>query len=143
MLGLEEEELSEEIQLSAVNVTTRSKGPIMDAIILFPKIKKFKESMKKISNNTQNPLIPDLVITRQNNPTISKPMKVAESKVQSVKKISAECDMGYDIIEDIKKTKANISLFKKCSKSVTYLNREKISWNPLIHKPVRPKMMFN
>ena len=40
MLGLEEEEPTEEIQLSTVNVTIRSKGPIMDEILLLPKIRK-------------------------------------------------------------------------------------------------------
>ena len=39
-LGLEEEQPIEEIQLSAVNNTTRSQGPIIDES-LFPKIKKF------------------------------------------------------------------------------------------------------
>ena len=41
-LGLDEEEPIEEIQLSVVNVTTRSKGPIMDEILLLPKIRKMK-----------------------------------------------------------------------------------------------------
>ena len=40
MLGLDEEEPTEEVSLSAVNVTTRSKGPIMDESILLPKIRK-------------------------------------------------------------------------------------------------------
>ena len=42
-------------------------------------------------------------------------MKVTESKVESNNKISAEGDMGYDIIEDIKKTKEHISLFEMCN----------------------------
>ena len=40
MLGLEEEEYNEEIQLSDVNVTTRSKGPIIEDNALLPKIKR-------------------------------------------------------------------------------------------------------
>ena len=71
--------------------------------------------MKKIRNNTQTLPVPDLVITRQNAPTISKPVKAAENKVESLKKISTECEMGYVIIEDIKKTKENISLFEMCN----------------------------
>ena len=39
-LGLNEEEPTEEIQLSSVNVTTRSKGPVMDERLILPKIKK-------------------------------------------------------------------------------------------------------
>ena len=42
MLGLEEEEPTEEIQLSAVNVTTRSKGRIMDESLLLPNIRKIQ-----------------------------------------------------------------------------------------------------
>ena len=71
--------------------------------------------MKKIRNNTQTPPVPNLVITRKNSPSISKSIKTTENNVESVKKISIECEMGYDIIEDIKKTKANISLFKMCN----------------------------
>ena len=40
MLGLEEEEPNEEIQLSDVNVTTRSKGPIIEDNTLLPNIKR-------------------------------------------------------------------------------------------------------
>ena len=46
---------------------------------------------------------------------IGKPVKDAERKVEGAKKNSTNCEMGYDIIEDIKKTKANISLFEMCS----------------------------
>ena len=94
MLGLEEEEPTEEIQLSAVNVATRSKGPIMDEILLLPKLRKIHESMKKISSNTQTPPIPNLVITRKKAPMVSKTVKVVESKMESSKKGSVEGDMG-------------------------------------------------
>ena len=40
MLGLEEEEPNEEIQMSDVNVTTKSKGPIIEDKTLLPKIKR-------------------------------------------------------------------------------------------------------
>ena len=68
--------------------------------------------MKKVRNNTWAQCIPYLVITRKNIPAISKPVKDAERKVEGVKKKSIDCEMGYDIIEDIKTTKANISLFE-------------------------------
>ena len=75
MLGLEEEEPNEEIQLSYVNVTTRSKGPIIEDNTLLPKIKRIQENLKKVRNNTQTQFIPDLIITRKNTPTVSKPVK--------------------------------------------------------------------
>ena len=43
------------------------------------------------------------------------PVKSAENKVENVKKNSTEHEMGYDTIEDIKNTKANISLFEMCN----------------------------
>ena len=43
------------------------------------------------------------------------PVKSLENKVENVKKNSTEHEMGYDIIEDIKKTKENISLFEMCN----------------------------
>ena len=62
-LGLEEEEPTKEMQLSAINITTRIQGPITYEI-LFPKIKKFQESMKKLTNKTQNSPVPKKVITK-------------------------------------------------------------------------------
>ena len=38
-----------------------------------------------------------------------------QSRATSNKKRSIEHDMGYDIVEEIKKTKANISLFEMCN----------------------------
>ena len=81
MLGLDNEEPTEEIQLSAVNVTTRSKGPLIEDNTLLPKIKKIQENMKKIRNNSQTLPVPDLVIIRKNSPTISKHVKAIENKV--------------------------------------------------------------
>ena len=93
-----------------MNVTTRSKGPVIEDNTLLPKIKKIQENMKKIRNNTQTLPVPDLVTIRKNAPIINKPMKATENKKRSTK-----CEMGYDIMEDIKKTKENISLFEMCN----------------------------
>ena len=41
--------------------------------------------------------------------------KVVESNTDNNKKGPIEYNMGYDIVEDIKKTKANISLFELCN----------------------------
>ena len=114
-LGLEEEEPMEEIQLSAVNITTRSKGPIMDESLLLPKIRKIQESMEKISSNTQTPPKSDLVTSKEKVTTVIKIPNAVENRAKSHKKSLAECDMGYDIIQDIKKTKKNISLFEMCN----------------------------
>ena len=47
-LGLSEDEPTKEIQVSSVNVTTRSKGSVVDESLLLPKIKNLKENAKKI-----------------------------------------------------------------------------------------------
>ena len=120
-LGLEEEEPTEEIQLSAVNITTRSQGPITNESLL-PKIKKFQESMKRLANKTQNPLIPEKVLAKKKAPTVSKSIKVVENKSDNNKKNSVEPDMVYDIIKDIKKTKANVSLPQKRRKLLEALD---------------------
>ena len=52
-LGLNEEERTEEIQVSSVNVTTRSKGHVVDQSLVLPKTKKIKETSKKIISTTQ------------------------------------------------------------------------------------------
>ena len=50
-------------------------------------------------------------------------MKSTENKIENVKKNSIEHEMRYDIVEDIKKAKANIS----CLKCATYPNKRKSS----------------
>ena len=113
-LGLEEEEPTEEIYLSTFNVTTRSQGPIKDESLL-PKIKKFQESIKKLTNKTQNSPVPEKAITKKKNQAMSKPAKDVDSNLENNKKSTVELEMGYDVVEDIKKTKENISLFEMCN----------------------------
>ena len=45
---------------------------------------------------------------------INMPIKPIEDKINNVKKNLKESEMGYDIVEDIKKDKENISLYKMC-----------------------------
>ena len=42
-------------------------------------------------------------------------MKTVANKLEGTKKDPEEYNMGYDIVEYIKKTKANISLFELCN----------------------------
>ena len=43
------------------------------------------------------------------------PVKPVEEKIDNVKKNLKEHEMGYDILEDIKNDKENISLFEMCN----------------------------
>ena len=51
------------------------------------------------------------------------PVKSIENKVENVKNNSTEHEMGYDIVEDIKKIKK----ISSCLKCAIYPNKNKIS----------------
>ena len=97
-LELNEEDPTEEIQLSSVNVTTRSKGIVMDESSVLLKIKKMQENMKKIISTTQTTSKSDLVDLKDKVPAVSKPVKIVENKTKRIKKGLMEYDMGYDIV---------------------------------------------
>ena len=115
MFRIEDAGLTQKEKISETNVTTRSQGPLKEDNMIIPKIKKLQENMKKIKNNTQTINIPDFVTTSQNPKTVSMSVKFVEKKVENIKKNSTEHEMGYDITEDIKNTKENISLFEMCN----------------------------
>ena len=71
--------------------------------------------MKKIKNNTPTVNIPEFVISSQSPKKFNMPVKSTENKVENVKKNFTKHEMGYDIVEDIKKSKANISFFEMCN----------------------------
>ena len=56
-----QDEHIKEIQMSSINVTMRSKGLVVDESLLRPKIKKFRENIKKILTAT--------LTTPKHNPT--------------------------------------------------------------------------
>ena len=97
------------------NVTTRSQNLLKEDISILPKIKKLQENMKKIKNNTSTIKIPKFFISSQDPKKINTPLNPTESKIDNVKKNLKEHEMGYDIVEDIKKAKVNISLFEMCN----------------------------
>ena len=71
--------------------------------------------MNKIISTTQTQPNYNLENIKETNPVINKPVKTLPNKIESTKKSSVEYDMGYDIVEDIKKNEANISLFELCN----------------------------
>ena len=71
--------------------------------------------MKKIKNNTSTVNIPEFVIWSQDPKKVNTPIKPTESKTKNFKKNLEEHEMGYDVVEDIKNDKANISLFEMCN----------------------------
>ena len=71
--------------------------------------------MKKVQKNTTTDKIPEFTITSQDPKRINMPVKPIEDKFDNVKKNLKTPEMGYDIVEDIKKAKENISLFEMCN----------------------------
>ena len=104
-LGLKEEEQAEEIQVSSVKITTRSKGIVVDQILVFPKVNITKETMKRNIGTTrpQHKVNPENI--KETILVINKHVKNVENKPESTNKGMEEYNMGYDIVEDIKNTK--------------------------------------
>ena len=119
MFNIEDEDITEEEDIPETNVTTRSQNSLKEDNMILPKIKKLQENMKIIKNNSQKVNIPEFVITSQNPKKINVPIKSTENRVENVKKNSIKHEMGYDIVEDIKKAEANISLFEMCKSTPT------------------------
>ena len=71
--------------------------------------------MKKIISTTQTTPKPNPVNRKETIPVFKKPRKTVINKSEGTRKVLVEQDMGYDIIEDIKKTKENISLLELCN----------------------------
>ena len=111
----------------------------MDESILLPKIRKIQKNIKKINSSTHTPPKSDLVTFKEKVIAVIKPRNAMENKIESNKKSPTECDMEYDIIEDIKKTR-QIFLYLN---SAIYLNKEENPWKPLIHNPIDPRKIFN
>ena len=96
-------------------MTTRIKGLLKEDNSILPKIKKLQENMKKVHKNTTTDKIPEFTITSQDPKKINMPIKPIEDKVDNVKKNLKTPEMVYDIVEEIKKAKENISLFEMCN----------------------------
>ena len=96
-------------------MTTRSQGLIKENRSVLPKIKRLQKNVKKIQKSTTIDKIPEFTITSQNPKQINMPVKSIEEKTDDVKKNLKEHKMEYDIVEDIKRAKENISLFEMCN----------------------------
>ena len=110
----EEKDLRHEDSLET-NVTTTSQELIMENSLMLPKIKKLQKNVKKFQKNAAVNKIPEFTITSQNPRQINMPTKPIEEKINNVKTNLTEHKMDYDIVEDIKKVRANISLFEMCN----------------------------
>ena len=115
MFNTKEEDSLKQEETSETNVTTRNHALVKEDKSILLKIKKLQEIMKKVQKNTTTNKIPKFTITSQHPKRINMPVKPIEDKVDNVKKNLKTPKTGYDIVEDIKKAKANISLFEMCN----------------------------
>ena len=115
MFNMEDEGFPDEEEISETNVTTRSQNTLKEDNLILPKIKKLQENMKKMKNNTPTVNIPQFVISSQSPKKFNMLIKPTENKAENFKKNLTEHEIVNDIVEDIKKAKANISLFEMCN----------------------------
>ena len=96
------------------NVATRSQGSVKEDSLILPKIKRLQRNVKKFQNKSLADKIPEFTITSQDpkqNNTLAKPN---EENMNADKPHPIEQQMEYDIVEDLKKVKLNVSLFEMC-----------------------------
>ena len=94
-----EENQVEEIQVSSVSITTRSKGPTVDQILVFPKARRIKETMKEIIGTTQLQQKLNIENIKVTIPLINKQVKTVVNKPENTGKGMEEYNMGYHIVE--------------------------------------------
>ena len=82
---------------------------------MLPKIKRLQKNIKKFQKNTSANKIPEFTTTSQNPRQINRPTRPIEEKINKVKTHLTEHKMDYDIVEDIKRVRENISLFEMCN----------------------------
>jgi len=112
--GEEENDLKHEGILET-NVMTRIQGLIKENSLMLPKIKRLQKNVKKFQNSSSANKIMEFTITSQNPRQTSMPTKPNEEKINNVRSNLTEHKMDYDIVEDIKKVRANISLCEMCN----------------------------
>ena len=102
---------TEEEETIETNVTTRSQGLLSKDRSVILKTKRLQENVKKLQKSTTADKILEFTITSQDPKQINMLVKPIEEKTDDVKKNLKEHKMEYDILEDIKRAKENISLF--------------------------------
>ena len=96
------------------NLTTRIQGLAKENSLMLPNIKRLQRNIRKFQNNPSANKIPKFTITNQNPRQTNMFTKPNEEKINNVKPNLTEHKMDYDIVEDIKKVRENISLFQMC-----------------------------
>ena len=95
------------------NVATRSQGAVKDDSLILPKIRRLQRNVKKkFQNKALADKIPEFTITSQNPRQNDTTAKTSEGNADKPHPIGQP--MNYDIVEDLKRVKANVPLFEMC-----------------------------
>ena len=96
------------------NMATRSQRPIKENSLILPKIKRLQRNVRKFQNKSLADKIPEFTITCQDQRQDNMLARPKEGKMNDDKPHPIEQPMDYDIMEDLKKVKANVPLFEMC-----------------------------
>ena len=95
------------------NVATRSQGTVKEDNLILPKIKRLQRNVKKrFQDKSVADKIPDFTVPCQDPRQSDAQAKPSEENAGKPHLI--EQPMDYDIVEDLKKIKATVPLFKMC-----------------------------
>ena len=113
LFDAEEEKTQGYKDVMETNVATRSQGTVKEDSLILPNIKRLQRNVKKkFQNKSLADKIPEFTITSQDprkNEARAKPREENADKPHPIEK-----PMDYDIVEDLKKVKANVPLFEMC-----------------------------
>ena len=115
LLDAEEDITKKHKDIREDNVTTRSQGTVSNDSLLLPKIRRLQRNIrKKFQDKSVADKTPEFTITSQD-PKQNKTMpELNKEKVNADKYQSIKQQIEYDVVEDLKKIKANVPLFEMC-----------------------------
>ena len=115
LLDAEEDITKKHKDIREANVTTRSQGTVSNDSILLPKIRRLQRNIrKKFQDKSVAGKTPEFTITSQDPKQNRMFPKPNEEKVSADKSLSIKQQLEYDVVEDLKKIKANVPLFEMC-----------------------------
>ena len=113
LFDAEEEKTQGYKDVMETNIATRRKGMVKEDSLILPKIKRLQRNVKKkFQNKSLADKIPEFAITSQDPRQNEARAKPREENVDKPHPI--EQSMDYDIVEDLRKVKANVPLFEMC-----------------------------
>ena len=115
LLDAEEEDSQRHKNVREANVTTRSQETVSDDSLLLPKIRRLQRNIKKkFQDKSLADKVPEFAISSQDPKQDRMQPELDKEKVNADKSLSIKQQLEYDVVEDLKKIKANVPLFEMC-----------------------------